>query len=40
MPEVYGSVDIVVNVAGARLCPIDKIEELWDKVTELNRRAL
>lgn len=33
--EVYGSVDIVVNVAGAfGFAPIDKItEELWDKVT-------
>lgn len=33
--ETYGSIDIVVNVAGAfGFCPIDKIsEELWDKVT-------
>lgn len=33
--ETYGSIDIIVNVAGAfGFAPVDKIsEELWDKVT-------
>ena len=38
MPEVYGSVDIVVKRRRCfRLCLIDKItEELWIRLQELN----
>jgi 3-oxoacyl-[acyl-carrier protein] reductase len=39
--EIYGSVDIVVNVAGAfGFAPIEKItEELWDKVTDVKPKG-
>ena len=39
--EAYGSVDIVVNVAGAfGFAPVDKItEELWDKVTAVKPKG-
>ncbi|MCL2227793.1 MAG: SDR family NAD(P)-dependent oxidoreductase [Oscillospiraceae bacterium] len=39
--ETYGSVDIVVNVAGAfGFAPIEKIsEELWDKVTAVKPKG-
>ena len=39
--EIYGSVDIVVNVAGAfGFAPIEKItEELWDKVTTVKPKG-
>ncbi|MPW24278.1 SDR family NAD(P)-dependent oxidoreductase [Alkalibaculum sp. M08DMB] len=39
--DIYGSVDIVVNVAGAfGFAPIEKItEELWDKVTDVKPKG-
>ena len=39
--EIYGSVDILVNVAGAfGFAPIEKIsEELWDKVTTVKPKG-
>lgn len=39
--ETYGSVDIIVNVAGAfGFAPVDKItEELWDKVTAVKPKG-
>ena len=39
--ETYGSVDIVVNVAGAfGFAPVEKItEELWDKVTDVKPKG-
>jgi len=39
--ETYGSIDIVVNVAGAfGFAPIEKItEELWDKVTSVKPKG-
>ena len=39
--EIYGSVDIIVNVAGAfGFAPVEKIsEELWDKVTTVKPKG-
>ena len=39
--EIYGSVDIIVNVAGAfGFSPVEKLsEELWDKVTSIKPKG-
>lgn len=39
--ETYGSIDIIVNVAGAfGFAPVEKItEELWDKVTDVKPKG-